>query len=200
MFVIRRDIEAAFREAAGRRYEARAEVAYAFQSLEDLPPGIPVPASRTKRWGTGQAVLAGGAGDPAPFAVANADDFYGRESYEALHAFLAGGAARRSPRARGLPARPDALGARSRGPRPLRRGSGRAPARSPRGDGSRARQERRYSRGRPHLPRRRADVAQSLGIRPFDLRPAARAIRAFLAEHGGARRRRVLPAGRRAGS
>jgi hypothetical protein len=91
VFVIRRDIEAAFREAVGGRYEARAEVAYAFQSLEDLPPGFRVPASRTKPWGTGQAVLAGEPAISGPFAVVNADDFYGRESYEALHAFLAGG-------------------------------------------------------------------------------------------------------------
>ncbi len=91
VFVIRRDIEAAFREVVGRRYEARTEVAYAFQSLDDLPAGFHVPAGRTKPWGTGQAVLAGESAIPGPFAVVNADDFYGRASYAALHAFLAGG-------------------------------------------------------------------------------------------------------------
>ncbi|HEY7515408.1 MAG TPA: nucleotidyltransferase [Vicinamibacteria bacterium] len=90
VFVIRRDIEAAFREAVGRRYEARTEVVYAFQSLEDLPAGFRVPAGRAKPWGTGQAVLAGESAIDGPFAVVNADDFYGRPSYEALHAFLAG--------------------------------------------------------------------------------------------------------------
>src|SRR5262245_64772315 len=59
VFVIRRDIESAFRDAVGRRYEALGDVAYAFQSLEDVPAGIVVPAGRTKPWGTGQAGLAG---------------------------------------------------------------------------------------------------------------------------------------------
>jgi hypothetical protein len=90
VFVIRRDIEAAFRGAVGRRYEGRAEVVYAFQSLDDLPAGFGVPPGRTKPWGTGQAVLAGESAIPGPFAVVNADDFYGRASYAALHAFLAG--------------------------------------------------------------------------------------------------------------
>jgi hypothetical protein len=90
VFVIRRDIEAAFREVVGRRYEARGDVAYAFQSLEDLPAGFSVPPGRTKPWGTGQAVLAGAGVVDGPFAAVNADDFYGRASYEALHAFLAG--------------------------------------------------------------------------------------------------------------
>jgi MobA-like NTP transferase domain len=91
VFVIRRDIEAAFREAVGRRYEARVEVAYAFQSLDDLPSGFRVPAGRTKPWGTGQAVLAGESAIDDPFAVVNADDFYGRASYRALHGFLSSG-------------------------------------------------------------------------------------------------------------
>ena len=197
VFVIRRDIEAAFREAVGRRYEARAEVAYAFQSLEDLPPGFRVPASRTKPWGTGQAVLAGEPAISGPFAVVNADDFYGRESYEALHAFLAGGppADLHALVAFRLDRTLSAHGPVARGLCDV--GAGRAPARSPRGDGPRARQERRHPRGRPHLPRRRADVAQPLGIRPFDLRPAARPVPGL---PRGARRGgegRVLPAGRR---
>ncbi len=91
VFVIRRDIEAAFRDAVGRRYEARGDVRYAFQSLEDLPAGFVVPAGRAKPWGTGQAVLAGEAAVGGSFAVVNADDFYGRASFEALHAFLVSG-------------------------------------------------------------------------------------------------------------
>ena len=86
--MIRRDIEVAFREAVGRRYEARGDVKYAFQSLEDLPAGFAVPAGRTKPWGTGQAVLAGEGAVDGPFAVVNADDFYGRSSFEALNSFL----------------------------------------------------------------------------------------------------------------
>src|SRR5262245_65540864 len=68
VFVIRRDIEKAFREAVGRRYEALTEVAYAFQSLEDVPAGFRVPPGRAKPWGTGQAVLAGEALLDGPFA------------------------------------------------------------------------------------------------------------------------------------
>jgi hypothetical protein len=88
VFVVRRDIEKAFRDAVGRRYEERGDVAYAFQSLEDVPAGFAVPSGRTKPWGTGQAVLAGESLIDAPFAAVNADDFYGRESYEALRTFL----------------------------------------------------------------------------------------------------------------
>ncbi len=91
VFVIRRDIEAAFREAVGRRYEERADVAYVYQALEDLPRGFAVSAGREKPWGTGQAVLAGEAAVDGPFAVVNADDFYGRASFVALHAFLVAG-------------------------------------------------------------------------------------------------------------
>jgi MobA-like NTP transferase domain len=89
VFVIRRDIQVAFRDAVGRRYEERGDVGYAFQSLEGVPAGFSVPAGRTKPWGTGQAVLAGEGVVDGPFAAVNADDFYGRASYERLHAFLA---------------------------------------------------------------------------------------------------------------
>ena len=88
VFVIRRDIEMAFREAVGRRYEAKADVAYAFQELRDVPPGFTVPKDRAKPWGTGQAVLAAEHVIDGPFAVANADDFYGAHSYQILSAFL----------------------------------------------------------------------------------------------------------------
>src|SRR5262245_37601544 len=90
VFVIRRDIEAAFREAVGRRFEARTEVAYAFQSLDQVPAGFAAPAGREKPWGTGQAVLAAEAAVSGPFAAVNADDFYGRESFTALAGFLTG--------------------------------------------------------------------------------------------------------------
>lgn len=84
VFVIRHDIEQAFRAAIGRRIEAKMEVAYAFQEITDLPaPNLPVPG-RTKPWGTGQAVLAAEPVVQGPFAVINADDFYGASAYRAL--------------------------------------------------------------------------------------------------------------------
>lgn len=88
VFVIRRDIEAAFRQAVGRRYEGEIDVAYAFQSLHDLPPGHHLPPQRVKPWGTAQAVLAAASVIDSPFAAANADDFYGPHSFEALSSFL----------------------------------------------------------------------------------------------------------------
>lgn len=93
VFVIRRDIEAAFRQAIGHRIEAvcaarGVEVAYAYQSLEDVPAGFSVPEGRTKPWGTGQAVLAAKAVLDGPFAVINADDYYGKEAFRRFHRFL----------------------------------------------------------------------------------------------------------------
>ena len=79
--VIRRDLEAAFREAVGRRLETRIDVSYVFQGI---------PAGRQKPWGTGDAVLATESVVEEPFAVANADDFYGAESFRKLAAFLRG--------------------------------------------------------------------------------------------------------------
>ena len=93
IFIIRRDIEADFRAVIGNRIEAvcagrGVEVCYAFQSLTDVPDGAAVPEGRTKPWGTGQAVLAAEAVIDCPFAVINADDYYGRESFVRMHAFL----------------------------------------------------------------------------------------------------------------
>lgn len=93
VFVIRRDIETDFRNIIGNRIEticARfgVEVAYVFQALDDLPAGFSVPAGRSKPWGTGQAVLAARAVIQEPFAVINADDYYGKEAFVKLHAFL----------------------------------------------------------------------------------------------------------------
>jgi UTP-glucose-1-phosphate uridylyltransferase len=88
VFVIRRDLEEAFRETLGRRLARHARVAYAYQALDDLPAGRRVPEGRTKPWGTGHAVLAAREAVDGPFAVINADDYYGRESYAALGDFL----------------------------------------------------------------------------------------------------------------
>lgn len=87
-FVIRRDIEKDFRAAIGQRYEGRVEVSYAFQELSMVPDGFTVPETRKKPWGTAHAVLAARDVVTSPFAVINADDFYGAESYEILSEFL----------------------------------------------------------------------------------------------------------------
>lgn len=84
VFVIRRDLERDFRAAIGRRLEGRMDVAYAFQELADVPPPHAPPAGRTKPWGTGQAVLAAESAVCGPFAVINADDYYGATAYRAL--------------------------------------------------------------------------------------------------------------------
>ena len=91
VFVIRKDIEAAFRETVGARFEKRVDVDYAFQSLEDIPPRFAIPSGRTKPWGTTQAILAGAGVVHEPFAAINADDFYGSESFRALAGHLTSG-------------------------------------------------------------------------------------------------------------
>lgn len=88
--VIRRDIEKDFRDIVSSRFEKQIPVDYVFQDLADLPAGFSVPADRKKPWGTGHAVLACRDVVKAPFAVINADDFYGRRSYRALGTFLDG--------------------------------------------------------------------------------------------------------------
>lgn len=93
VFVIRKDIEQAFKETVGARFERRMAVEYVFQELEQLPAGFSVPAGRTKPWGTTQAVLAAADVIQEPFAVINADDFYGAESYRALSDHLQSGSA-----------------------------------------------------------------------------------------------------------
>ena len=84
VFVIRRDIEQQFRELVGSRFESRLPVEYVFQELSNLPTGFSVPEGRTKPWGTGQAILAAAEVIKEPFAVINADDFYGMNSYRVL--------------------------------------------------------------------------------------------------------------------
>lgn len=88
VFIIRKDLEEEFRRVIGERIEKITEVAYAFQSLDDLPEGFEKPADRTKPWGTGQAVLAAKAVLDEPFMVINADDYYGKEAYVKVHDYL----------------------------------------------------------------------------------------------------------------
>ena len=94
VFVLRKEIEGAFREKVGRAVERNCETAYVLQGLADLPSGISVPPGREKPWGTGHALLVCKRDVDTPFAVINADDFYGRSSYQALSAYLHGAADR----------------------------------------------------------------------------------------------------------
>jgi hypothetical protein len=84
IFVIRRDMAQAFRDQIGRAVEKRVETAYVFQENDALPGGAVCPPARTKPWGTGHAVLCARDAVDAPFAVINADDFYGAGAFEAI--------------------------------------------------------------------------------------------------------------------
>jgi hypothetical protein len=88
VFVISEAIEEVFRERVGRAIERCCDTAYVFQRLTDLPEGFLLPAHRRKPWGTAHAVLCARSAIDAPFAVINADDFYGKAAYEALARFL----------------------------------------------------------------------------------------------------------------
>ena len=93
VFIIRKDIEKDFREIIGNRIEKicsglGVEIGYAFQSLDSLPEGVVLPEGRTKPWGTGQAVLSAKEIVKEPFAVINADDYYGKEAFVRLHEYL----------------------------------------------------------------------------------------------------------------
>lgn len=91
VFIIRKDIEADFKEIIGNRIEKVMKVEYVYQELNDIPEGFTVPADRTKPWGTGQAVLACKNVVNEPFVVINADDFYGEEPFRLIHDELTGG-------------------------------------------------------------------------------------------------------------
>ncbi len=84
VFVIRKDFEQEFREKVASKYEGHIPVEIVFQSLDKLPEGYSIPEGREKPWGTNHAVLMGKDVINEPFAVINADDFYGKESYKIL--------------------------------------------------------------------------------------------------------------------
>lgn len=88
VFIIKKEIEEVFREKVGRRVEKIVDTAYVLQSITDIPPGFQVPAGRLKPWGTGHAVLSCKNEVSTPFAVINADDFYGRSSFQLLYDYL----------------------------------------------------------------------------------------------------------------
>ena len=89
-FIIKHEIEADFKAVVGRRAEKYFDVRYVYQQIENLPEGYSVPEGRTKPWGTGHAVLCAAQAVDGPFAVINADDFYGRTAYMALYDYLTG--------------------------------------------------------------------------------------------------------------
>ena len=88
VFVIKPELERAFRAAIGDRLSRYMKVEYAFQELKDLPAGYTVPEGREKPWGTCHAVLAARKLVDGPFAVINADDYYGPEAFQAIYDYL----------------------------------------------------------------------------------------------------------------
>ncbi len=88
VFIIRRDIERDFKAVISAHFAGRVAVEYVFQELANLPAGCRVPPDRTKPWGTGHAVLQCQPAVKEPFAVINADDFYGQRSYAVLADYL----------------------------------------------------------------------------------------------------------------
>ena len=88
VFVIKPEMEQEFEEAVGKHLRKHIEVKYAFQSLDKLPEGFSLPEGRTKPWGTGHAVLCAADVIDAPFAVINADDYYGPKGYQLLFDLL----------------------------------------------------------------------------------------------------------------
>lgn len=90
IFVIKKEIEKDFLEIVGDRYNGVIEVEYAYQDINNLPDGFSVPEGRVKPWGTGHAVLSCKDMIDGPFAVINADDYYGKETFELVYKELTG--------------------------------------------------------------------------------------------------------------
>ncbi len=90
VFVIRRDMEDDFKRIVGKKWEKAVPVRYVFQELGMVPDGFQAPEGRQKPWGTGQAIWVAQGAIREPFAVVNADDYYGRNSFKVLAKFLGG--------------------------------------------------------------------------------------------------------------
>lgn len=88
VFIVSEPMREDFARAIGSRLSSRIEVDYAVQSIGDLPPGFEPPVGRVKPWGTSHAILSAADVVSTPFAVLNADDFYGREAFSAMAGFL----------------------------------------------------------------------------------------------------------------
>ena len=88
VFIIKKENEADFKEAVGKRIEKVMEAAYVFQELENIPEGFEIPEGRVKPWGTAHAVLSAISEIDGPFAVINADDYYGRHAFQTIYDYL----------------------------------------------------------------------------------------------------------------
>ena len=88
VFIIKKENEQLFRDAIGDRISKTMKVRYIFQELENLPDGFRVPEGRVKPWGTGHAVLCAEPAIDGPFAVINADDYYGVEAFRLIYDYL----------------------------------------------------------------------------------------------------------------
>jgi len=88
VFIIKKENEADFKEAVGKRMEEVMEVSYVFQDLHNLPEGYEVPEGRVKPWGTAHAVFSCIDEIDGPFAVINADDYYGRDAFQKIYDYL----------------------------------------------------------------------------------------------------------------
>ena len=88
VFIIKKENEALFRECVGDRVSRYMDVAYVFQDIENIPEGYEVPEGRVKPWGTGHAVLSCIDEVDGPFAVINADDYYGSKAFQLIYDYL----------------------------------------------------------------------------------------------------------------
>lgn len=88
VFIIKREMEADFRAIIGDRIAKQANVSYVYQDLQNLPDGFSVPEGRVKPWGTGHAILSIANVVDGPFAVINADDYYGPAAYQKIYDYL----------------------------------------------------------------------------------------------------------------
>ena len=89
IFIIKKENEQDFRETIGDRMAQRIEVEYVFQDIAALPEGFTVPEGRVKPWGTAHAVLSCLSVVDGPFAVINADDYYGQQAFQMIYDYLA---------------------------------------------------------------------------------------------------------------
>ena len=96
IFIIKKENEDSFREAVGNRMAKYMEVSYVFQDINNIPEGFEVPEGRVKPWGTGHAVLSCIDEIDGPFAVINADDYYGKEAFVKLHDYLVADAGKKT--------------------------------------------------------------------------------------------------------
>ena len=88
VFIIKKENEADFKEAVGKRIEKVMDVEYVFQDIYNIPQGFEVPEGRVKPWGTAHAVLSAIDVIDGPFAVINADDYYGRDAFHKIYDYL----------------------------------------------------------------------------------------------------------------